>query len=223
MIPMTCVRPGPVTTAAPVLETVTEKFATDVVSSPSTPTVCVVIVAGYWPAGNEAGGSWSVMLDQVTLAADVFESSTCVSGGGSGELVASARRTDETAETAFAFTASVASAPVATVMAIHVLDALANAPREIVPDTPPAVGIAVVCACVDGYKHPVATAAESTVGELGVEPEEPPHATSEPLARNEATKTAARKYAARLRTSIGDHTLATSYALMVWARASPSY
>jgi hypothetical protein len=159
----------------------------------------------------------------VTFPADVFESSTCVIGGGRGELVASARRTDETAEMAFAFTASVASAPVATVIAIHVLDALANAPREIVPDTPPAVGIAVVCACVDGYKHPVATAAESTVGELGVEPEEPPHATSEPLARNDATRTVARKYAARLRTSIEDHTLATSYALIVWSRARAAY
>jgi hypothetical protein len=133
-----------------VLETVTVKFATDVASSPSPEIDCVAIVAGYWPAGNEAVGSWSVTVVQVTFPADVFESSTCVIGGGSGELVASARRTDDTAETAFALTASVASAPVATVMAIHELDELANAPSEIVPDTPPAAGIAVVCACVDG-------------------------------------------------------------------------
>jgi hypothetical protein len=146
-----------------------------------------------------------------------------VIGGGSGALVESARRTANAEAAAVAFVESVASAPVATVMAIHVLDELANAPREIVPDTPPAVGIAVVCACVDGYKHPLATAAESTVGEPGVEPEEPPQATSEPLARSEATKTTARKYAARLGTSIKDHTLATSYALMVWARALAAY
>jgi hypothetical protein len=95
-------------------------------------------------------------------------------------------------------------------MGIQVLDELANAPSETVPDTAPAVGIAVVCACVEGYKHPVATAAESTAGDVGVEPEEPPHATSDPLVRTEATRTVAREYAARLRKCIGDHTLATS-------------
>jgi len=74
---------------------------------------------------------------------------------------------------------SVASAPVATVTSTHVDDAVANAPIESVPLSPPAAGNVAVCGDVLGVMHPVALAAASEAGARVGLTDEPPHAARE--------------------------------------------
>jgi hypothetical protein len=94
----------------------------------------------------------------ITLLPNAFWTEIC----NSGFVVADAivRRADA---------ARVASAPVASVTPMHVLEASENGAIAIVPETPPAAGSAGSWACALGKMHPVATAAGSTLcGEGGV-------------------------------------------------------